>query len=226
MRRAGLLLVTALAAGAGAASLGGRDVFGDALTALGLPDLGAAVMARPGPALYAAGRHGEAAAAFAEAGERYNEGVAAARAGDYAAALAAFDAAIAENPHDASARANYDLVAQLFAGTRLQGDGSLLTEEKDGETLHAEIGQGNARASSTGTDTTNASAGFQVPELIAEEEQARVRKVFDAHHLAASRRWLATLADEPGLFLKDRLAAVQAARQEAGAALPPAEDPE
>lgn len=226
VNRAWLLLALALGAGTGALALGGWDAPGRALSGLGLPDVAAAVMARPGAALYAAGRYEEAAAAFAAAGERYNEGVAAARAGDYAAALAAFDAAIAADPGDAAARANYDLVAQIFAGTRLENVEMILPEDrKDGPTLFAETGQGDGRASSTGSDTTNASSGFQLPGLIAEEEQARVRKVFDAHHLAASRRWLATLPDEPGQFLKARLAAVQAARQEAGEALPPAEDP-
>lgn len=227
MGRQGIVFSTAVAVALVALVAGGADAPGRLLLAAGLPGPAAAVLSDPmwrAVALERAGDHEAAAALFARAGDPYNHGVSAARAGDYAAALAAFDAVLSADPDDAAARANYDLVAALFAGTRFD-PAVVLIEDRVGPTLAAETGQGRARAGSTGDDVTNPQSGFAMPELVSTGLR-RASQVFDAQHVAANDRWLATLTDAPGEYLAARLAAEQKQRAASGRALPPAEDPE
>jgi Ca-activated chloride channel family protein len=53
-----------------------------------------------------------------------------------------------------------------------------------------------------------------------------VPHLFDAQYMAANDRWLATLEDQPGAYLRARLALEQKARIKAGTALPDPEDPQ
>ncbi|NEU10652.1 tetratricopeptide repeat protein [Methylobacterium sp. BTF04] len=119
--------VWARAAGLAAATVGllalasvsqPRTSLGRTLMGLGLPGAAAAILDDPawrGPALYQAGRYDEAAALFRDGGRRnaYNLGNALAQAGDYQAALDAYDAALLYNPRDADAQANRSLMARL-----------------------------------------------------------------------------------------------------------------
>ncbi|WP_375453413.1 tetratricopeptide repeat protein [uncultured Methylobacterium sp.] len=105
-----------------------RTGLGRLLMGIGLPSLAVAVLDEPawlGPALYAAGRYEAAAALFRNGGRRnaYNLGNALARMGDYAGAIAAYDAALQFNPRDADAQANRSLLAKLVAEAIDRGKG-------------------------------------------------------------------------------------------------------
>ncbi|MDR7035507.1 MULTISPECIES: tetratricopeptide repeat protein [Methylobacterium] len=105
-----------------------RTGFGRLLMGIGLPDLAARVISDPawrGPALYEAGQYGEAAAIFRDGGRRnsYNLGNALARQGDFAGAVAAYDAALQFNPRDADAQANRSLISRLLAEEIDRGKG-------------------------------------------------------------------------------------------------------
>ncbi|HEV7438596.1 MAG TPA: tetratricopeptide repeat protein [Methylobacterium sp.] len=119
---------------AGAAILGlalvshPRTGLGRLLMGIGLPGAAAAILDDPawrGPALYEAGRYPEAAAIFRNGGRRnaYNLGNALARAGDYQAAVEAYDSALQFNPRDADAQANRSLVARMLAEAIDRGKG-------------------------------------------------------------------------------------------------------
>lgn len=119
------------AAGAGILALAlvsqPRTGLGRLLMGIGLPSLAVAVLDDPawlGPALYAAGRY-DAAAALFRGGRRnaYNLGNALARMGDYAGAIAAYDAALQFDPRDADAQANRSLLAKLVAEAIDRGRG-------------------------------------------------------------------------------------------------------
>ena len=205
----------------------GTDPMGRLMVRLGLPGTGAAMIADPadrGRALYRAGRHAEATIAFAEAGDAYNQGLAEAWAGRYSGALAAWDRALARDPGDAEARANHAIVRGLLAGTEFEPVPRPEDGDRDGPEMAAEIGQGGARAASTGDDATESRTGFWMPEVLASGVRT-VANTFDAQYIAADGRWLTTLEDQPGLYLRARLAAEQKARETNGVALPPAEDP-
>ena len=52
-----------------------------------------------------------------------------------------------------------------------------------------------------------------------------VRRSFEGQSIIASRQWLTTLTDDPGRYLKLRIAAEQRLRLETGLAVPAAEQP-
>lgn len=212
----GLLFVTA-----------GTEPLGRVLTSIGAPKAGLAFLSSPkakGEALYKAGAFDLAAKAFEAADDNYNQGLAAAHAGDYAAALNAWDRVLAMNPADSEARANHALVTGLLAGTRF--DPVAAPDERKGDVAsRAPPGQGKARAASTGDGANNKKAGFWMPEITSEGLR-RVPKIFDAQFVAANQRWLATMEDQPGRYLRERLKAEQKARITNGTALPDPEDPQ
>jgi Ca-activated chloride channel homolog len=218
----GLLLV--------AYSLGGTAPFGRLALSLGLPGLAVPMLETPewrGYALYRSGDFEASAKAFTDAGAEssYNLGNAQAKAGEYAAAMEAYDIALAQNPDDAEARANFELVKSFYAGTELDPGSFLPTEEKDSDvTAKAETGQGQARAQGTGSQANNFGTNPAIP-LILSDEQQQVSRVFDAQFVEATDRWLATLEDEPGLYLAARIAEEHKARVSAGTAMPEAESP-
>ena len=196
---AALVLSTALGGGAG---------FGRLLMTLGMPSLGAALLTDPAwrsVALYRAGDFGAAAASFARADSRYNEANARALAGEYGAALVAYEGVMATAPENADARTNHAIVSQLYAGTRFENPAiPMELKRREGEAVAAETGQGGARAQGTGAEATNTGTSFEAPELISSGVR-EVPRIFDEKYLAASERWLATLDDQPGKYLKARI---------------------
>ena len=137
-----------------------------------------------------------------------------------------FDAALAQNRLDAEATANFDIVAQIYAGTELLPEALVVWwEQKEGETTAAPLGKGSGRAASSGEEATNAGALIGLPEL-ASTGQARVRKVFDARYIRATPLWLETLADVPGEYLAARIDAEHKRREAAGLSPPTPEDPQ
>lgn len=227
MSGARLLGAAGLLLAALSVALGGGDPVSRGLLALGAP--AAAVRLAQSPelraeAFFATKQWVAAADVYAVLGARFNEGVAAAHAGDYARALAAFDAVLLVDPADGEARANHALVRGLFAGTGFDRQTPSEDRERDEVEMEAEAGQGSARAASTGSEAHNPATAFAMPEVRGQGLR-RVPNIFDAHYLEASERWLDTMPDEPGLYLKARLKVEQKAREAAGTAVAPAEDP-
>ena len=223
--------LAALATGAGLTVVvlvaAGTDPFGRVLTSIRMPSAAVHLLETSqarGEALYLAGDYGHAMVEFEASGDDYNLGLSAARSGDYATALVAWERVLAKDPSDAQTKANHALVAGLLAGTQFDPVAGA-EERKDGPEMRAEIGQGKARASSTGDGVNNKKAGFWMPEVTSEGLR-RVPKIFDAQFVAANERWLATMEDQPGRYLRARLKAEQKARIVAGTALPVAEDPQ
>jgi Ca-activated chloride channel homolog len=117
MRRLVPILAVALCAALAARPL---DRIGQALLWAGAPGAAASLLRDPawrGAALYRAGRFAEAADMLARAPgpePLYNRGNALARLGAYAGAVAAYDEALARDPHHADAAANRALVLSLI----------------------------------------------------------------------------------------------------------------
>lgn len=209
-------------------ALGGTAPVGRLALELGLPGVAVGLLDDPhlrAVALHRSGRYAEASDAFGAAGDPYNRGVSAALAGDYATALLAWDTVLAANPSDRQARANHTLVKALLATVTFDAVARPEDRPRDGPTLEAEPGQGKARAAGQGDEATDPKTGFWMPEVVSSGLR-RVPKIFDAQATAASERWLTTLEDQPGVYLAARLAAEQKAREAAGTALPPPEDPQ
>ncbi|KQT09905.1 hypothetical protein ASG40_09210 [Methylobacterium sp. Leaf399] len=258
-----------------------RNAAGRLLMGLGLPDAAAAVLSDPawrGPALYQAGRYGEAAEIFRKAGKRgaYNLGNALARAGDLEGAITAYDDALSYNPRNADAQANRSLIARLIEdekdpgkgggianatattgsrynktanqdpndNTQATSSGEGLAGNKEGGTTSStpgnskvarrgkaeqasiESGKGEARGSaSDAAGRGRTGAGSAMVAAAPEKEVRRVTKSFEAHEIRPDRLWLQTLPDDPGRYLKLRLKAEQAARVEAGTAVPAGSNP-
>lgn len=221
-----LAILTALSF-AIALALGGTAPLGRVLLAVGLPQLAIAGFAQQdwrGVALYRAGEFDAAAAAFEAAGDRYNQGVAQARGGTYAAALETFDVAILQGHPDA--RANFDVLAAYYAGLGIDPAalGLFPKRDKDGPEMEGFVAQGDGRAAGTGSEVTNTNTMLGLAEL---DSRGRlgVRRIFDDKFIVADERWLAQLTDVPGSFLKARIAEEHKRRRKLGLSPPDPEDP-
>ncbi len=219
MIRAALLALAAALLGL-AALLGGAAPFGRVALGFGLPGLAARLFDDPawrGVALYRVGDVDAAAGTLAGAGPEaaFNLGNAEVRRGAYAAALEAYDLAMAWR-EDAEARANFDLVRAFWGGTPLEaGSVARWDRKREGATQRAATAEGAGRASGTGDEVTNTGANPGLPSLQS-EEQLGVRRVFDDRFIAAGPRWLATLEDVPGAYLAARIAQEHKDRRAAG----------
>lgn len=204
-----LILLTA----SGAIALDGPAPFGRLALSLGYPSLAAPLLDDPfwkGVAFYRQGRYEEAVAALRAAGPAgyYNRGNALARIGRFNEAIEVYDAHIYRVPHDDDAHVNRTLIVDL-AG--VVGEGRL-----------ADAGMTDALV-----------AGQQAEETEKIDEMAEAwkrwrengRRSFADQAVIASPQWLTTLPDEPGLYLKLRLAAEQKQRFERGTAVAPESDP-
>ncbi|MFD2814113.1 hypothetical protein ACFSYD_05630 [Paracoccus aerius] len=125
-------------AGIAALALAGPDALGRLALRAGLDRPAAILLSDPagrGVALYGAGDHAAADAAFAQAGrsQTFNRGLSLAATGDYPLSVAYFDAMLFANPADEQARRNRDLVAAMYpphqgdsiAPGRIRGAGGL-----------------------------------------------------------------------------------------------------
>ena len=204
-----LALVCLTAAGA-AALTAGREAFGRLALDLGAPKLALPLLVDPharGVALYAAGDYAGADRAFAEAGRAatYDRGLSLAATGEYALALAYFEAVLFVDPADADARFNRDLVAAKVPD--VVGESNAI----DGVAANA-VADGPSEAAASERDLIQAkSVAIQLSIL-----DPRVKSM-----TAASESWLTTLEDEPALYLKRRIKAEYQRRQDLGLANPP-----
>ncbi len=158
-----------------------------------------------GAALYRTGRHAEADAIFREIGRgaTYDRAATLATTGEYALAVAYYDAVLFADRWDAEARRNRDIVAALV-------------EPVIGEAMgHGRIDRllVDAGANVAGFDADDPTA----PTLVAEVNS---RRPVDARTVGADANWLETLADAPGEYLTKRLAAEHERRLEEGLAIP------
>ncbi|MBX2854091.1 MAG: hypothetical protein KTR21_03835 [Rhodobacteraceae bacterium] len=226
MRRLSLLLLTSLALG-GAFALGGSDTFARAALWAGAPQLAERLAASPmlrGLSLYQRGRYNDAEEAFRQAGApaAFNRGAALARAGRYRESIAVYRAVILRDPGDEQARFNLDVVLALYEapvgsplpGDKVGGDGSAPVGSTPSLTQVA----GGGRGESGGNVVARADRQTAL-------SRRHVRRGHDGRRIVANERWLATLQDQPGLYLKANIAAEHARRVERGLAMPPAEAP-
>ncbi|MFQ1700770.1 tetratricopeptide repeat protein [Loktanella agnita] len=200
--------------------IGGLAPFGRVALVLGMPRLAQVFSTDPGwggVAAYRAGDFEGAAQMLAEAGPGalYNLGNAQTQRGNYAAALEAYDLALARG-HDPQAQANFDLLLAFYAGTAIDADALYLSEDRGDVTAPAPVAQGSARGAGSGDEVTNASASLGLAELTVERREQQVRQVFDDRFVTANDRWLATLQDVPGAYLNARIAHEHKRRRDAG----------
>ncbi len=207
--------------------LGGSAPFGRLALSLGAPSLAIPLFEDPawqGAAQYRAELYGDAADSFSRADAHFNLGNAQVHAQDYAAALEAYDLAIARG--DAQARANFELVAAFYATLGIDPEAlGLFPERKEGPKADSFVARGNARAAGSGSEVTNANTMLGLAEL---DSRGRlgVRRIFDDKFMVADRRWLAQLPDVPGAFMAARIAQEHKRRQKLGLSPAPPEDPQ
>ena len=172
------------AAGIAALAVAGPAALGRIALMAGLPGAATALIADPavrGVALYRAGRTEEADGAFKAAGRSstFNRGVTLAASGDYPLARAYFDAVLFAAPGDSEARENRNLVDALIPPV---------------------MGVGNEAGRISVVP-------IATPGGMPADATARVQgRRLDAGGLVADAAWLATIPDDPGEFLRLRLA--------------------
>lgn len=201
MRLALLALALTCLAAAGPQALGRLALLG------GLPGLAAQLLSDPaerGVALYRAGHHAGADAAFAQSRQRqtYNRALSLGATGQYALSVAYFDAVLYYNPADAEARRNRELVAAL-----------------DPDVVGASIVPGRIVGRGgldPGPPTAIRTAGVQDPEW---------QRPITARGMVANDDWLETLPDDPGEFLTLRLRAEYERRAALGLLRAPGAEP-
>lgn len=218
--------LAALAAAGLAGALDGSSGFGRLALRLGLPGLAVPLLQDPmwqGVALARIGDFTGAEDAYRRAGPRatFNHANTFARLGDYANAVEGYDAVLHRNPRDWEAIDNRALAAslreaaiegQILPGTEAAGDGSA-------------TGPATTAFEEAVASTANA------PKTVEQEqsdriarEAARIREGVlqrkERVAVPASRRWLATFADEPGRYLAALIAAEHDRRAALGLAQP------
>lgn len=199
--------VALLGIGALCIGLAGPQALGRVALIADLPHLAAHLLTDPlerGVALYRAGDYAAADAAFAGSGrsQTYNRGLSLAATGDYPLSVAYFDAVLFANPADAEARRNRELVRSMYPPH--QGD-SVVPGRIEG---HGGLGPAE--------ETPQTTAGIQDPET---------RRKVEARGVVASDEWLATISDDPGEFLRLRLKAEHDRRASQGLIRPPESEP-
>ena len=227
-----IVLCLLLAAIAAASLMQVNDGMGRLLLSTGFPNAAAALVSDPawkGVAYYTAHRWVEAAGAFRRSrspGSNYNLANALAQAGQYAAAIDAYDVALAWNPQDVDAGANKRIVMQL---TKSENDGHDAKAEKGGGAGLSPREATVESAAMGGTGNSGADEGSfggggdlsQSKQLTLLENNARIGPKVDASSANPDQRWLKALPDKAGAFLKLRIAAEHERRVEAGLSPPP-----
>ncbi|MCQ0970202.1 hypothetical protein MLD63_07185 [Paracoccus sp. TK19116] len=209
MNRLALLLLSAVLACAVAA---GPEAWAKIVWRAGFPNLALPLLSDPGAraaALYDAGRYAEADAAFAAIGRSatFNRGLTLAATGNYALSVAYFDAVLFADRYDTDAHRNREIVLGLVEPVigEAMGHGRI-------ETILSEAGIGVASF-----DPENPAQPIEAKQRNPQEANLK-RSVTGERNAAADTGWLDSLADEPGAYLKARLAAEMERRRETGEA--------
>jgi tetratricopeptide (TPR) repeat protein len=202
-----------------------------------------------GNALARAGRLSEAVAAYdaALAADPDDDDARANRA-LVAALLAKADAfgtsdGLAEGGASLERRSRGEQPSDQKSDTTAQGDGAAgdreagSAAETAGTGRVARTGQAQRQSSESGDGSARGSASdaagagrtgegnASVARLGATAPFQPLPKSFGTQKIEATEQWLATLRDDPGAFLKLRMAHEQTKRQAAGTAVPPGDDP-
>ena len=197
-----------------AITVAGPSAWGRLALRAGAPDLAAALIDAPrwqGVALYEAGRYAEADRAFQAAGRgsTYDRGNTLALTGRYELAAAYFDAVLYADPTDSDARANRALVERFIE--RRGGDG---------RGTWGKVGVADAAVIPTNPGTYE----MHIQALM--RARPRLPRPSDSiQSVEATLDWLRTLPDDPGRYLKLRIAAEHGARERDGTAARPTGDP-
>lgn len=188
--------------------LTGAPTLGRLAYIAGLPGLTLSVtqdQGARGAALYVTGHYAEADTAFREIGRgaTYNRAATLALTGDYALAVAYYEAVLFADRWDTEARLNRDIVAGLL-------------EPVIGEAM------GHGRIDRLLIESGANVAGFDASDPTAPTLQAdrNSRRPVSARAVGADADWLGTLADAPGEYLTRRLIAEYKRRVDEGLALP------
>jgi Ca-activated chloride channel family protein len=172
------------AVGVAALVVAGSDALGRLALMAGMPAVAAPLISDPavrGVALYRAGQYQAADDAFRAAGRgsTYNRGLSLAATGHYPLARAYFDAVLFAAPGDSEARENRAVVNALIPPV---------------------VGSGNQSGRINVTP-------IAVPGGMPVDVTTRVHgRRLDAGGLVADQSWLETIPDDPGEFLRLRLA--------------------
>lgn len=203
-----------------------NDRAGRLLLSAGFPGAAAAVMSDPawkGVAYYSEHKWEDAAEAFRQSrspGSNYNLGNALAQAGQYSAAIDAYVIAVAWNPEDVDARTNRHIVEVLMRSEsgkpEVAGQGAsagLLPKEASVDSSAAG-GKGN----SGGGVGSLGGGGDAKPsrQMTLYENGALIGPKAKASSTNPDLRWLQTLPDKAGTFLKLQIAFEHGRRVEAG----------
>ena len=189
---------------------GGTAHFGRLALAAGQPRIAAALLNDPywkGMALYRMGQFEKAAEIFRDAGRPafFNRGNALAKSGHYPEAVAFYDAVLFYHPDDQDARANRALVDALI-------------ERKGDVPLNGTFIREDA-VPQEATDNGKANA---IPTDYSWADKIRYKSTFlSGQSVPASEEWLASLPDDPGRYLKLRIAAEHERRVRLGTSPPP-----
>ena len=205
-----VLAALALAAAIGA----GPSAWGRLLLRAGFPSAGADLIETSrwkGVALYEAGRFAEADAAFARAGRgsTYNRGNSLAMTGDYALAVAYYDAVLYVDPSEPDALANRALVAPLVE--QVTGD------------VNGNVGK---LGTESAPDAPPGGGTYEMNIQALMRARPRLIRPSDTRQsVAAGMEWLTALPDDPGRYIKLRIAAEHDRRVATGTGEPPGDDP-
>lgn len=196
------LFAAALLCLALAAILGGTAPFARLAFLMGLPSLGASLAPEPaveGVGHYMAGDYAKADDAFRRAGRNstYNRGLSLAAVGDYPLSVAYFRAVLFVNPADSQARENMAFVQSLYPPV---------------------VGEAN-NAGRIKADAYQTLGGAVVDGV------RRLERPMDEGGRVADGAWLEALADDPGEFLRLRLAEEHLRRLSLGLTAPQEGDP-
>lgn len=206
---AALILLT----GGAAVALDGSAPFGRLALSLGFPRLAEPLLEDShwkGVALFRQGRYQDAVAALRAAGPEgyYVRGNALAWAGRVKEAIEIYDAQIFRAPRDEDSHFNRKLLLDFAA---VVGEGRL---SDDGMTKGVVVG-------------AEADEAEKIDAMTEAWNRWREsgRRTFSDQAVVASKEWLTTLPDEPGLYLKLRLAAEHKRRFDARIGMAPAGEP-
>ncbi len=213
MRRYLVFAALILLSGTCAVALDGLAPFGRLALSFGLPRLAEPLLEDPhwkGVALFRQGRYQEAVAALRAAGPEgyYVRGNALAWAGRFNEAIEVYDAQIFRAPRDQDSHFNRKLVLDFVA---VVGEGRLSDD-------------GMTKGVVSGAEADEAEKVDAMTEAWNRWRESG-RRTFADQAVVASRQWLTTLPDEPGRYLKLRLAAEHKRRFEARIGMAPGPDP-
>lgn len=208
-----------------------NDRVGRLLLSAGFPGAAAAVMSDPawkGMAYYSEHRWADAAEAFRSSrspGSNYNLGNALAQAGKYSAAIDAYVVAVAWNPEDVDARINQHIVEELIRSqsgkSEVSGKGAaagLLPKEASVDSSAA----GGSSDSGGGVGSLGGGGNARSSrQMTLYENGALIGPKDKAGSANPDLRWLETLPDKAGTFLKLQIAFEHGRRVETGSMPPP-----